>query len=87
MDTYDHLQRRCPRLGSDVTFQYCRESSGSHLPCFKIADCWWERFDIMAYLHTILSEEDVSTLMTTRPKDKVLTLVELIAQAKNNTDT
>jgi hypothetical protein len=38
-------------------------------PCFKVFDCWWERFDVVA-------------LSASRPQPKVASLVELIRQAR-----
>ena len=31
-DTRDNLQRRCPKLGGDVSFHYCR--TGAEARCF-----------------------------------------------------
>jgi len=76
-------ERRCPRLGSLIQFSYCMNCSDSHLPCWKVIDCWWEIFDVKAYLQTNLSAEDFQELMNQKPKDKVMSLLELIEQAKN----
>ena len=76
-------KRRCPRLGSDVAFSYCMECSDSHLPCWKVFDCWWEIFDVQAYLKGILSTEDFQTLVNQKPHDKVTSILELIEKAKN----
>jgi len=79
----DNLERRCPRLGNRVPFQYCLDSgSESSLPCWKIIDCWWEIFDIRTYLKDKFSEEEISALEEARPKPKITSLVELIDQAK-----
>ncbi len=80
------LERRCPRLGGDVTFAYCCECEAKKRPCFKILDCWWERFDVAAYLKTRLSPEVFDKLSTHRaPPNKVASLVELIRQARERT--
>lgn len=80
----DGLKRRCPRLGGPVSFLYCRDSAGENLPCWKIFECWWEVFDITAYMKSYLSEDDFNRLVETQPKPKVLGLVELIEQAQIN---
>ena len=46
MDT-ERLVRRCPRLGGEVAFGYCKVCGGEKTPCFKVFDCWWERFDVV----------------------------------------
>lgn len=78
----DHRIRRCPRLGGPVSFGYCRGIGENGLPCGKVFDCWWERFDIVAYVQSCLSEDQYERLVRVRPQPKLCSLVELIAQAK-----
>jgi hypothetical protein len=75
------LSRRCPRLGGPVGFKYCLACE-SEEPCGKVVDCWWETFDIVRYLRDNLSEEQFNRVTTARPKPKVASLVELIAQVR-----
>lgn len=81
-DNSDHLERRCPRLGGQVAFQYCRKCGDGNLPCFKVIDCWWEFFDVIAFFQNQLSEEDFNRLLQLKPKPKVSSLIEMIEQAK-----
>jgi hypothetical protein len=81
-DNKAQFERRCPRLGSDVSFEYCTTSGDEKLPCFKVFDCWWEYFDVVAYLREKLPEEQFDRLVKSKPKPKVLSLVDLIEQAK-----
>ncbi len=47
---------RCPRLGHQVPFKYCRiENTGT--PCFKTLDCWYDQFDVVSHFRQTLSEE------------------------------
>jgi hypothetical protein len=78
----DHLERRCPGLGGIVPFKYCRESGDEGQPCWKVFDCWWERFDIQEYLRLNLSEEGFNRLIESKPAPKITSLIELIEQAK-----
>jgi len=78
----DHLEQRCPKLGGVVSFQYCRTCGDDGLPCFKILDCWWEYFDVVTYLKKHLTEEQFNMLVNAKQKPKILTLLELIEQAK-----
>jgi len=80
----EKLERRCPRLGSPVSFRYCLDCAEDHQPCFKIMDCWWEQFDITKYLKANLSEEAFAKLMSAnKPQPKITSLLDLIEQAKN----
>jgi len=74
--------RRCPRLGSEITFEYCLKYASEEGPCCKVCDCWWERFDVVAYLHRTLGSEAVKNLQASQPPSKVTRLVELIEQAR-----
>ena len=85
MHKNDDLERRCPRLGGDVAFKYCRFAGKDQQPCWKIADCWWERMDIMAYLREIFSEQELQAFLQKRPKPKLTSIVELIEQARQRT--
>ena len=82
-ESKDRLERRCPRLGGPVSFHYCRITAGEkYLPCFKIIDCWWEIFDVAAFLKTNMSAESFDRLVSAKPKPKMLSILELIEQAK-----
>ena len=76
---------RCPRLGHELTFGYCRQESRGK-PCRLILDCWWERFDVRSFLQSNLPEEDMAQVEragAAPPPSKVLSLVDLIQQAKD----
>ena len=77
---YDKQTRRCPRLGHDIAFAYCREP-GEQTPCFKVLDCWWEIFDIKAFMEENYSEE-ILRKITSPPKQKTTSLLEMIQAAQ-----
>ena len=79
----ENLERRCPRLGGEVTFGYCKICGDKNTPCFKVLDCWWERFDVVAHMRACLTPEAFDRLSNQRtPPDKVASLVDLIRQAQ-----
>ncbi len=77
----DDFKIRCPRLGHQIAFSYCR-SENQGLPCFKTADCWFEYFAVESYLKAELTSEEWEKAFNTPVKPKVITLVDLIEQAK-----
>ena len=77
---HDSLKRRCPMLGHDLTFGYCR-APGRELPCGKVFDCWWETFDVELFVRAHFTEEQVGRILAPR-EDKLVSLVELIERAK-----
>ena len=78
----DSFQIRCPRLGHEIAFSYCRSESGN-LPCRKVLDCWYPYFEVESYFREMLTEDQWQAVFETPPKSKMLTLFELIEQAKN----
>jgi hypothetical protein len=82
----DALKRRCPRLGSRVSFTFCLTGGGDQKPCWKIYDCWWEIFDVAAYLEAHLSAEaleDLRSRAASPPGNKLASIIEIARQAKN----
>ena len=78
----ERLERRCPRLGGDVAFGYCKVCGEGETPCFKVFDCWWERFDVVAHMQACLSPDAFDALSARRPQPKMTSLVDLIRQAQ-----
>lgn len=76
----DQRKRRCPMLGHELTFAYCR-APGRQLPCSKIFDCWWEAFDVQAFIREHYTEQQIAEIMAPRP-EKVSSLLDLIRQAR-----
>ncbi len=76
----DDCEIRCRRLGGQVTFGYCRrEAMGK--PCFKAVDCWYQTFDAEAFFRKELGDDLFEEVFMAPPKPRMVTLVELIAQA------
>ena len=75
----DEFEIRCPRLGHNIYFSYCRSENGG-LPCFKALDCWHPHFEVENCLRKELSEEQWQQTFMCPPKPKVLSLVEMVAK-------
>ena len=72
---------RCPRLGHQIFFSYCRKENRGQ-PCFKTLDCWHEHFLVEEFLKKVLTKEEWANIFEKPPKPKMLSLVEMIEQAK-----
>lgn len=72
---------RCPRLGHQIYFSYCRKENHG-LPCFKTLDCWYPHFMVEDYLRKELTPEEWDKAFTRPTQTKTASLVELIEQAK-----
>lgn len=84
LTAHDGRRRRCPMLGHDVPFSYCR-SPASALPCRRVFDCWWETFDVVAFIRGHFSEADIAQITAPRP-DKAATIIDLIRKAREGGD-
>jgi hypothetical protein len=80
-DRYDSLQIRCPKLGGEVTFAYCRVEGGD-IPCMRIIACWRSCLPVACYLEETLTPAQAERFGELKPRDKVVTLIELIEAAK-----
>jgi len=85
INEHDQDLLRCRRLGHEVTFGYCRQETGGK-PCRLVLDCWWEHFEVRSFLRAHLPEETVAEVEragASPPPPKILSLVEMIQQAKD----
>ncbi len=74
-------EMRCPRLGGPVQLSYCEvESSGK--PCLKMISCWSPQFDVTTMLAEKMGPENMEAYFSKQVKPKVITLIELIEQAR-----
>jgi hypothetical protein len=77
----DQLEIRCPRLGGEVSLVYCLKEGGD-IPCPRTVLCWQLYFDVETHLRAKLTEEQWDRCFGKTPKEKIVSLVELIEAAK-----
>jgi len=75
-EQYDEKNGYCRMLGHTLAFRYCRTMQ-SGLPCHNILNCWFERFDIEAFVSAYYSEEELQEIFQP-PKMKIATMAEVI---------
>ena len=76
---------RCPRLGGEVPFKYCMQEAGE-LPCHRIVVCWQAFFPVESYLRKMLSPKKWEEFAAVKPKEKIVSLIELLEEAKLKAD-
>ncbi|MDI6764743.1 MAG: hypothetical protein QME83_17195 [Thermodesulfobacteriota bacterium] len=81
IEAYDSLIIRCPQLGGEVPFKYCRTLS-EELPCRKIIICWEFRIEIGKYLSEHFSFDQLQTALAPPTKTRLETILEFIEKAK-----
>jgi hypothetical protein len=81
IEEHDHLIIRCPLLGGEVPFRYCRIVS-EDLPCRRIILCWEFRLEITKFLAEHYSIDQIQRALSLPTQSRVETIVELIEKAK-----
>lgn len=81
--SHDHLELRCPKLGGEVTFAYCLMEGGD-LPCPRTIVCWQPYFPVETLLREKLTQEQWDRCFGQEPKEKIVSLIELIEAAKKS---
>jgi hypothetical protein len=76
----DDRECYCRILGHHLHFAYCRSSRDGY-PCYKILDCWFEKFDVRKFVQENFTAADIERFLQA-PKPKVQTLMTLIEQAQ-----
>ncbi len=72
---YDELTARCPRLGHEVPFRYCRQAEIDR-PCSRILGCWDRRIPVTDYLKKVFDEETLKQIFQPKKSNKIVSLVE-----------
>ncbi|RLB26961.1 MAG: hypothetical protein DRG66_06150 [Deltaproteobacteria bacterium] len=80
MDQYDDKTIRCPRVGGEVNFRFCRFENNM-LPCRWIVGCWEMRMDMNKFMTDHYSKEEMDRIFTP-PKPKIESLLNLVEKAK-----
>ena len=80
---FDHLATRCPRLGGEVTFGYCRKVEDG-LPCRKALVCFERSFPVVEYFRRVLEEETFERIfLRDGPEaDRLARLLEEVERAR-----
>ena len=78
---FDSLTTRCPRLGHDVPFDYCRKTDRG-LPCSRSLVCWEAAFPVREYMVRALTEEEWRTVFETPSKPRLDAILAAAAESE-----
>jgi len=81
IEEYDALTIRCPQLGGEIPFKYCR-TVNEELPCRRIVVCWEFRIEISKFLGEHYSVDQIQRALAPPTKTRIDTILELIEKAK-----
>ncbi len=80
-EAFDHLEVRCPQLGGEVSFGYCRKL-GEGMPCPKALDCWYFKFPVEKYFRLVLEEATFERIFLAPPVSRVERLLNTVSEAQ-----
>lgn len=78
---FDPVSLRCPKLGSEVTFGYCRAVRDG-LPCERALGCFEGLLPVEPYFRRVLRDETFDRCFEAPPPDRYGALLETVEQAK-----
>ncbi len=79
-EQYDEKTGYCRMLGHTLAFRYCRVMNEG-IPCHNILNCWYERFEVEAFVAENYSKEEQQTIFKP-PKMKITALAEAVDRVK-----
>jgi len=79
-ECYDHLTIRCPSLGGEVPFSYCRKQ-GKGNPCPKLPGCWMNLLDIETYIKDSFTPEEITVFFLQSPSGRMDKFLSHLAEA------
>ena len=83
IEDQDTLIIRCPQLGGEIPFRYCR-TVNEDLPCRRIIGCWEFRIEITQFLNQHYSLDQIQRALSPPFKTRLETILELVEQAKTH---
>jgi len=81
LEQHDLLAIRCPRLGGDVNFKYCRTCEPPF--CYRIIVCWAQSLDIGTYLAENFTPEQIHSGLEKKSGDKLAQILKIAEKAKS----
>ncbi len=84
INDYDDKPIRCPRIGGDVIFKYCRTSGQPF--CRTIIACWAVKIDIGQFLADNYTPELIQQGLARPEKGRIQTMIELAQKSKQTTN-
>jgi hypothetical protein len=74
------FQIRCPKLGHQIYFSYCRTENFG-LPCVKTLNCWHIYFPVVDFLREELTPEEWEKSFEEPVKPRIVSFYELVEKA------
>jgi hypothetical protein len=78
---FDKIEIRCPQLGGEVNFGYCR-TVAQGLPCSRALVCFELKFPVAAYFERVLKPETYDRVFNTPQPGRLEKFLSTVHEAK-----
>ena len=83
LEAHDHLALRCPRLGGEVNFGYCRQAGAPF--CVSLIACWAVRLDIGQFLADHYTAQEIQSGLRRPDQTRIQRIVGIARDAQTKT--
>jgi hypothetical protein len=81
LEAHDSLVIRCPQLGGEAPFRYCRTVQEG-LPCRRVSACWCTLFDIDPFLRDHYAEDILRDATAPAARSRLEMILELVEKVR-----
>lgn len=85
-EEFDEQFLRCPLLGGEVPFSYCRRVNDGG-PCRRMPFCWGDRIDIAGYIEGFYSQDEIQRFFLQDGPGRLGRIMENLRRVKDMKDT
>jgi hypothetical protein len=82
---FDQIEARCPRMGHQINFGYCR-SMDNGLPCSHAINCFYYTFPVEEYFRRVLKEETFARIFLAEKPGRYESFLKTLSEAKDRVD-
>ncbi len=82
---FDHIEVRCPRMGHQINFGYCRAMSDG-LPCSRSITCFYYTFPVEAYFRRVLKDETFASIFLSEKPGRYESFLRTVSEAKERVE-
>ncbi len=79
---FDALTVRCPQLGGEVSFAYCRTLQDG-LPCRRALVCFERRFPVTEYFTLVLKAKTYQRIFSAPAQNRLDTLLKITTEERS----
>ncbi len=80
---FDQIETRCPQLGGEVLFGYCRRMN-SGLPCSRALICFRLLFPVELFFRKALKEETFAEVFETPGEGRMERFLRTVSEAREH---